>query len=264
MLKRIESLEEYFSLTKEAKSLYGPLNSTNIFLFGEALNKFILARPYYEIIEGGICFYRELEDMYQMYYAINKNLEYIKTPKAKCIVELLGKSKDRVLEQGRILEKNGFSFLATNKEMERDISNIGKEPLSKTPLVKASEKDVNHIIDLWANHLDLRINPLPLVEDVLKNIENGEIYVLKDKNNEIMATINIYLENKICFFERLVIKSQYQSMGIGKQIIEYCLRIPDTNTIRCFISSNNLGAIGFYKKILFTYTSKISVQYFKE
>ena len=110
-----------------------------------------------------------------------------------------------------------------------------------------NKKDINQIMDIWLKENKRTHNYISEeywdnhFEDVKKEILKAEIYVYKEKE-EIYAFIGL----SSTYIAWIFVKTEKQSMGIGRKLIQYCQsKYPE---LMLSVYVKNKRAITFYKK----------------
>ncbi len=110
-----------------------------------------------------------------------------------------------------------------------------------------NKKDINQIMDIWLKENKRTHNYIPEeywdnhFEDVKKGILKAKIYVYKEKE-EICGFIGL----SDTYIAGIFVKAKKQSMGIGRNLIQYCKsKYPE---LMLSVYVKNERAIAFYKK----------------
>ena len=110
-----------------------------------------------------------------------------------------------------------------------------------------NKKDINQIMDIWLKENKRTHNYIPEeywdnhFEDVKKEILKAKIYVYKEKG-EICGFIGL----SDTYIAGIFVKTEKQSMGIGRNLIQYCkLKYPE---LMLSVYAKNERAIAFYEK----------------
>ena len=112
---------------------------------------------------------------------------------------------------------------------------------------KLNKKDINQIMDIWLKENKRTHNYIPEeywdnhFEDVKKGILKAKIYVYKEKE-EICGFIGL----SDTYIAGIFVKAKKQSMGIGRNLIQYCKsKYPE---LMLSVYVKNERAIAFYEK----------------
>ena len=110
-----------------------------------------------------------------------------------------------------------------------------------------NKKDINQIMDIWLKENKRTHNYISEeywdnhFEDVKKEILKAEIYVYKEKE-EICGFIGL----SDTYIAGIFVKAKKQSMGIGRNLIQYCKsKYPE---LMLSVYVKNERAIAFYEK----------------
>ena len=110
-----------------------------------------------------------------------------------------------------------------------------------------NKKDINQIMDIWLKENKRTHNYIPEeywdnhFEDVKKGILKAKIYVYKEKE-EICGFIGL----SDTYIAGIFVKAKKQSMGIGRNLIQYCKsKYPE---LMLSVYVKNERAIAFYEK----------------
>ena len=110
-----------------------------------------------------------------------------------------------------------------------------------------NKKDINQIMDIWLKENKRTHNYIPEeywdnhFEDVKKGILKAKIYVYKEKE-EICGFIGL----SDTYIAGIFVKAKKQSMGIGRNLIQYCKsKYPE---LMLSVYVKNEKAIAFYEK----------------
>ena len=110
-----------------------------------------------------------------------------------------------------------------------------------------NKKDINQIMDIWLKENKRTHNYISEeywdnhFEDVKKEILKAEIYVYKEKEK-----ISGFIGLSSTYIAGIFVKTEKQSMGIGRKLIQYCQsKYPE---LMLSVYVKNKRAITFYKK----------------
>ena len=110
-----------------------------------------------------------------------------------------------------------------------------------------NKKDINQIMDIWLKENKRTHSYISEdywdnhFEDVKKEILKAEIYVYKEKEK-----ISGFIGLSNTYIAGIFVKTEKQSMGIGRKLIQYCQsKYPE---LMLSVYVKNKRAITFYKK----------------
>ena len=109
--------------------------------------------------------------------------------------------------------------------------------------------NTHRIIELLSQ-LEWTGNPLHLSEDIFDNI-----YVAKNEDNVIIGVVTFRCVTKIthngsniAHIEDLVVDNKYRNMGVGKLLIDYCIKLAKNRRCYKIILNCTQNNKGFYEK----------------
>lgn len=91
-------------------------------------------------------------------------------------------------------------------------------------------------------------------EAITKLISNGAIFKLAVNNNTILGFTEYLLEDNRVFLSKLYVSKEYRNKGIGKLMLEDCIKYAkenNKNSIYLTVNKGNTNSIEIYKHIGF-------------
>jgi ribosomal protein S18 acetylase RimI-like enzyme len=124
----------------------------------------------------------------------------------------------------------------------------------------AQPDDAEHIracvYNAYARYVErIGRKPAPMLADFDSQIEQGIIYVAIDVQNNIQGFIVFYPKQDHMHLENVAVFSQYQGMGIGRQLISYCEKTAVQNgfsTIELYTNEKMTENLDIYPRLGYT------------
>lgn len=269
--KKVDNLEHFQKIVKNAKKKYGNLSTTNLLLLGKALEGFIEKGITYEEIEGGVCFFEPQSTEEKIYFMLEKEGQLVIEEK-NLVTEFMERNLKKVEQYDAMLKKAGFKEVATyvemicKKEEHKEIcrkENDGKERQEHIEISFAKSKNVKEVLALWEKSLDIKAHPLPTAHECRKMIQEDEIVVLYNENREIIGATRIRGEHNNGYLEYLAIHPKYRKNNYGKAILDWSIQEKSWKSIRIFVNKKQEKLIAFYERNRYNKTGKELYQYRK-
>ena len=129
--------------------------------------------------------------------------------------------------------------------MLSEIRHLEKDDYNKKYLLLLKQLSIIDENKITKNNFDLFVNNL---------YENNQIYVI-EKNNQIIGSITLIIENKIihnfgkvCHIEDVVVDKNTRGLGLGRKLLDFAKEFSKKNNCYKIILNCNEKNIIFYEK----------------
>lgn len=215
-MKEIKSIEEFKNLTKS--SLENKFYNINCFLFLYEIKNLIRQRRLFYLQDESTLQIIIKNDLYfKVYWYGNNEFSFLPIFTNKPIItDLPNKWDAKKMEEieTRIKKIGGAPWLTISRmSVDSKEAKIGfKLPLG-VKIALASEDDIDRVYEIWNFSFDTNSNLLYSKEEIKRELNN--IYVCKDRNDEIIGAMEVVLKGNRSWLRKIAVVSELKSRGVG-------------------------------------------------
>lgn len=262
-MKSFNSLQDFIEITKEAqKHGYKNLNcylmpNEIIKLIGKNALSYIFNENTLQIIIKAdrfikVCFYAN--DF--VFTPFESNLPIIVD------IPYSGKMNERMLDFKQKLLSQGFCLNSETTRMS--LSNFDKMPINVEgfAIEKLNAHDIDEVYQIWEENFDA-VEDLLYSKEEIKTCEN-KIFVLKDKENNIVGAVEIVINGMYGWVQKIAVKKFHKGKGFGGILERFYINTCKSlgiKTLLLYTINSNLNAQQFHKKFGFMPDGKYNCQF---
>jgi len=271
-VETVNDINHYSALIKES-IIKDKQNISNCFLMPDGINRYTQnSRMFWERVQNGIIFICEEKDFYYLYFYLNnqeitlydKWREKFNKPVIIDLVHWESKKPQTLIGVENQLIINGFCQYKKYKRMLLDI-HINKnsstdqifQKISFYQIGYAQSSDHSKIQSVWRNTLDIYSTPMPSDNELVELIEKKQIICGFEKNNKLVAALQIGLNRNTCYINRIAVDKGHRRHGLAQALLNYCFSFHhEVNKYFLWVEELNSPAIRLYLKNGFSFDGK--------
>jgi ribosomal protein S18 acetylase RimI-like enzyme len=250
---------------------------TNFFLLPNEIIEFTQKKQlYFQKINEGLLFFREVRDFYYLYFYLTDLSHHQAAPTFDLpsldkffVTDLVFVERTAALRLPpieKVLKGNRFQFYKKYIQMSLDPSMNRSEPdlpeTKKNPVIDYAKPEEHAMIQrLWQQNLDKFSTALPGNEDLIESIKEKKVIVIRQ--GECISALMVFTENgKTGFISHVVVAEEYRRKGLAKTMLRLCVdRNSGINRYLLWVAENNTPAFTLYSDFGFQATGKVSYQF---
>jgi predicted GNAT family acetyltransferase len=263
-------------LIKEAKS-NGKRLISNCYLLPGEISKYINQHlMFWDSSSNGVLFFCEEKEFYFLYFFLPEaigqdqiySIEKCTKPVIIDLVYLDSKKPQSLSNIQNQWEQNGFCVYTTYRRMSLVTPHVEAEWESWASLEKngflltyAEPSLCREILKLWRQSLNPFSTSLPNEDEMVELMLNKHISCIVDKNNQVVAALQLQQNGKVCTFKHLVVNEKFRKQGFAQILFQSSIgNHKDISKYILWVDEKNIPATSLYIKSGFYYDGKISCQ----
>ena len=175
-----------------------------------------------------------------------------------------GEPSEKIINLRKKLESQNFFLNSSTTRMNlTEFNNVQFNSFDYI-IEKIKLAEIDEIYNIWEENFDAIENLLYSKNEIKTNKDS--IYVLKNKNNEILGVMEIILNNNVAWIQKIAIKKSFHGKGLGAILEKFCLNLCKTlgiKNILLYTVDSHIEASVFHKKFGFKPDGKFNYQYVK-
>ena len=242
------------------------------------INCFYLPQEVIQLIKEKRLFYMANDDIFQIleenenYFKVcfysKDEVNFIKFNTTKPVLVDLpynNKKNEKFVNIEKKLKKQGFVLNCESSRMvklDHETKKIDDNIFKNYTIEKIKESDICFVLEIWKENFDMIKNLLYGKEELLKHIE--DIYICKDEKNKIVGAMEIVINGKTGWIQKIAIDKKCQGRGIGSYMEIFYINLCNSLGINKFLLytlDDDYKAQNFHKKFGFSFDGKHNCQY---
>lgn len=170
------------------------------------------------------------------------------------ILELLDK-KDIVQRMRAVLEEIGFNMIKSLYRMFCAELQVEEQCIADRYCIQnATYDDCSEIYSILYNTFDIRVSRLPGKEQIIKDIDDAQIFVVRDLQKIVGIAYFQKQGIKAEYLYQLVLKQEAQGMKLTYPLLKYAVeRLGSNKQYSVWVETDNARAIHVYEKLGFKF-----------
>lgn len=266
-MRRIKDINEYDNIINKATR--NKFKNVNCYLMPNEIREYTKDERLFYLENDNILEIIEIHDLFcKVCFYAKDNIEFLKFDLNRPILLDLpyNNIKNEKFEKiDKNLKEVGFSLNSQSSRMiKKDYiyKEYSSDIFKDFKIQKMENDELIDILKIWNENFNPLKNLLYSDNELLSH--KNDIYVCIDKDNKIVGAMEIVINGKSGWIEKIAIKKDYQGRGIGTFMeifyINLCKSLGIKNLL-LYTIDDDYKAQNFHKKFGFEYDGKHNCQY---
>lgn len=262
-MKKFNSYQEYIDLSKQVQSK-GFKNINCYLMPDEIIDLINKNKLFYLISEDTFEIIIKNDRLYKVsFYASEFNFIPFEND-VPIVVDIPynNKMNEKMIEFREKLKNQGFYLNSSTSRMSCSDFD-GSEILFKEYTIKEiSSCDIDDVYNIWEENFD-KVENLLYSKDEIKSNKNL-IFVVKDKKENVLAAMELIINGRYGWVQKIAVKKTEQGKGIGGILERFYInrcKMLGIKTLLLYTIDSNLNAQNFHKRFGFKPDGKFNCQF---
>ncbi len=283
-MKRLKSLEDYYTLIKEVRKRC-KITFSNMYCLADEIQRYTgLERLYFIELENGVAFIIDEEKYYKLCLYIDSGKSFFVPELDKRIlmrnIYREGLKNNSVQQVEKELMRNEFQKAGTSVQIQGTPSDILEKKKSIERCIRIIERNGYRIVQadsFMLEGIEALLEEVPFVHDYhvnfktieekKQNLEQSGYLCVVDKQGKICAATVTWVRGRVADGGAIAVKEQYKTLGLAPAICYERLKLlkeQGVEGLQGWVLLDNEASIRYHKSMGFEFMDRYADEWIRE